>query len=429
MHIAIIGAGAAGCFAAIEIKRRLPKAEVTVFESGQKALAKVAITGGGRCNLTNSFEGVGSVESVYPRGSRLMKRLLKEFSHKDAYRWFEEAGVRLVTQDDHCVFPVSQDAMEIVDTLLGLMKRHGVMLKSRHRITKIEPMEKHGEGLKYMLYVSHGNGLKSETYCFDAVVVTTGGSPRLSGLSMLEPLHLEFVSPVPSLFSFCLEKGPLTELMGTVVEDVAVNVVGTKMKAEGPLLITHWGLSGPAILKLSSYAARYLNEHDYRATISVNWFGATHEEDVAEELSELAVRHAQKQLQSVYPTRFNSRLWSYFIQSCGLRLEQRWAELGRKSFNRLASRLTSFTFDVIGKNRFKDEFVTCGGVSLNNVNPSTLECRQYKNLYFAGEVLDIDAITGGFNLQAAWTTAYVVAKGISASAATASALWSDANSQ
>ncbi|MGM9698526.1 MAG: aminoacetone oxidase family FAD-binding enzyme [Prevotella sp.] len=413
MRIAIIGAGAAGCFVAIEIKRRLPKAEVVVFEGGRKALAKVAITGGGRCNLTNSFEGIGSVETVYPRGARLMKRLLKEFSHLDAYRWFEEAGVRLVTQDDHCIFPVSQDAMEVVNTLLGLMKRNGVTLKTRHRIVKVEPMAKPEEEVGYELHAFTGNNLQSETYRFDSVVVTTGGSPRISGLSMLEPLQLEIISPVPSLFSFCLDKGALTELMGTVVDDTVVSVVGTKMKADGPLLITHWGLSGPAILKLSSYAARYLNEHDYRATITVNWFGSSHEEEVIAELTDLATQHSQKQLQSVYPTRFNSRLWLYFLKSCGLRPEQRWAELGRKSYNRLASRLTSCTFEIVGKNRFKDEFVTCGGVALGNINPSTLECRLHKNLFFAGEVLDVDGITGGYNLQAAWTMAYVVANNIS----------------
>lgn len=416
MRIAIIGAGAAGCFAAIEIKRRLPKSEVIVFESGQKALAKVAITGGGRCNLTNSFEGVGSLDTVYPRGARLMKRLLKEFDQRDAFRWFENAGVKLVTQEDQCVFPVSQDAMEIVYTLIGLMRKYGVVLKTKHRIVSIEPTGNDVDDCKYILSAIPINGLQSENYCFDAVVVTTGGSPRLSGFSMLEPLELDIVAPVPSLFSFCLEKGALTELMGTVVDDAAVSVVGTKMKADGPLLITHWGLSGPAILKLSSYAARYLNEHDYRATITVNWFGSSHEEEVVADLSDLASRHSQKQLQSVYPTRFNSRLWLYFLKSCGLRPEQRWAELGRKSYNRLASRLTSFTLEIVGKNRFKDEFVTCGGVALGNLNPSTLECRQHKNLFFAGEVLDVDAITGGFNLQAAWTMAYVVANNINKSA-------------
>lgn len=414
MRISIIGAGAAGCFAAIEIKRRLPLAEVFVFESGRKALAKVAVTGGGRCNLTNSFEDVGSMETVYPRGSRLMRRLLKEFSHTDAYRWFEQAGVRLLTQDDHCVFPVSQDAMEIVATLLGLMRKHGVVLKTRHRVTDIVP-QKEGETVKYLLSVSDGNTSQTDAYLADAVVVTTGGSPRPEGLSMLAPLQLDIVSPVPSLFSFCLEKSPLLDLMGTVVEDVSVSVVGTKMKAEGPLLVTHWGLSGPAILKLSSYAARWLSERDYHAPISVNWFGGKRETEVVDELVELSVLHGQKQLQSVYPTRFNNRLWTFLLQSCGLRPEQRWAELGRKSFNRLASRLTSFTVEIVGKNRFKDEFVTCGGVSLSNINPSTLECRLHPHVFFAGEVLDIDAITGGFNLQAAWTTAYVVAKSISAS--------------
>lgn len=414
MRISIIGAGAAGCFAAIEIKRRLPLAEVVVFESGRKALAKVAVTGGGRCNLTNSFADVGSMETVYPRGARLMRRLLKEFSYTDAYRWFEQSGVRLLTQDDHCVFPVSQDAMEIVATLLGLMRKHGVVLKTRHRISNIESVEE-GETIKYLLSISDGNTSQTNTYLSDAILIATGGSPRIEGLSMLRSLQLDIISPVPSLFSFCLEKSPLLDLMGTVVEDASVSIVGTKMKADGPLLVTHWGLSGPAILKLSSYAARWLFEHDYQATISVNWFGDARESDVVEELLKLSVLHSQKQLQSVYPTRFNSRLWTFLLQSCGLRPEQRWAELGRKSFNRLASRLTSFTVDVVGKNRFKDEFVTCGGVSLSNINPSTLECRRHPNLYFAGEVLDIDAITGGFNLQAAWTTAYVVAKSISAS--------------
>lgn len=401
MKIAIIGGGAAGCFAAVEIKRRLAEVEVVVYEGGSKALAKVAVTGGGRCNLTNSFEGVRSVEMVYPRGARLMKRLLREFSHEDAYRWFEREGVRLTTQEDHCVFPVSQNAMEIVDKLLWLMRQHGVILKTGHKVVRIEH-----DG-RYTLHFSDGKRAEA-----DVVVVTTGGSPKIEGLKMFDSLGLEIVEPVPSLFSFCLACNTITDMTGTVVEDVQTSIVGTKMKAHGPLLITHKGMSGPAILKLSSYAARFLHDCDYKTKIAVNWFGDANENEVVSGICQLALRHPQKQVQSVYPERFNSRLWLYFLDCAGIRHDMRWSEMGRKSLNRMAAMLTNHTFDVTGRNKFKDEFVTCGGVALSNVNPSTLECRQHKELYFAGEVLDVDAITGGFNLQAAWTMGYVVAKSI-----------------
>ena len=399
MKIAIIGAGAAGCFAAIEIKRRRPEAVVTVYESGRKALAKVAVTGGGRCNLTNSFGGVRSIEAVYPRGARLMKRLLREFSHKDAYEWFEREGIRLTTQEDNCVFPVSQDAMEIVDKLLWLMRRYGVGLKTGYRVERITQDD------VYTLQFSNGESVEA-----DKVVVTTGGSPKLSGLKMLDGLGLDIVDPVPSLFSLCLTNNPITCMTGTVVEDVQTSIVGTRMKAEGPLLITHWGLSGPAILKLSSYGARLLHDCNYKAKIAVNWFGSANENEVMELLYEMSIRHPQKQVQSLYPDRFNSRLWLHLLSCAGIRPDMRWAEMGRKSFNRMAAMLTNHIFDITGKNKFKDEFVTCGGVALSNINPSTLESRQHPGLYFAGEVLDVDAITGGFNLQAAWTMGYIVAK-------------------
>lgn len=414
MKVVIVGAGAAGCFAAVEIKRRMPSADVTVVESGRRPLAKVAVTGGGRCNLTNSFEGVAGMESVYPRGARIMKRLLKEFSHKDAYRWFESAGVRLTTQADHCVFPVSQDAMEIVNTLLNLMRHHDVKSVTQQRITRIERTESDANEVRYRLYAeqtAQGERMFEATH----VVVTTGGSPRIGGMKMYEALGLDIVEPVPSLFSFCLPNHPITQLMGTVVDNTSITLTGTKMKASGPLLITHWGISGPAVLKLSSYAARHLKEHDYKAVVSVNWFGQKTEAEVTEMLLELSIRNAHKQLHSVYPSCLNSRLWMLLLESSGLRGDQRWGELARKSYCRLASRLTSHTLQIDGKNKFKEEFVTCGGVALGNVNASTLECRTLPGVYFAGEVLDVDAITGGFNLQAAWTMAYVVAKSCSES--------------
>lgn len=403
MNVAIIGAGAAGCFAAIQIKRNNPKANVTVYEAGIKPLIKVAITGGGRCNLTNSFDGIRSLDEAYPRGARLLKRLFRTFDYKDVYQWFESEGVSLTTQDDECVFPVSQDAMEIVNTLVRLMRSLGVKLITRHRVAAINHEAEDGE---YLLTFSHGDVAKA-----DAVVVTAGGSPQVRGLEMYEKLGLDIVSPVPSLFSLNLEKNhPMTALMGTVVNDVQARLVGTKLSAFGPLLITHWGVSGPAILKLSSYAARILAENDYKAQVAINWFGQANEAEVTSIITEIAEQNQKKLVSSVWPERFNNRMWCYLIDACGLRQDMRWSELGKKGLNKMVALLTNHTLNIVGKNKYKEEFVTCGGVALSNVNSSTLESKKHPHLYFAGEILDVDAITGGFNLQAAWTMGYVVAE-------------------
>lgn len=403
MNVAIIGAGAAGCFAAIQIKRNNPKANVTVYEAGIKPLIKVAVTGGGRCNLTNSFDGIRSLDEAYPRGARLLKRLFRTFDYKDVYQWFESEGVSLTTQDDECVFPVSQDAMEIVNTLVRLMRSLGVKLITRHRVAAIDHEAEDGE---YLLTFSHGDVAKA-----DAVVVTAGGSPQVRGLEMYEKLGLDIVSPVPSLFSLNLEKNhPMTALMGTVVNDVQARLVGTKLSAFGPLLITHWGVSGPAILKLSSYAARILAENDYKAQVAINWFGQANEAEVMRIITEIAEQNQKKLVSSVWPERFNNRMWCYLIDACGLRQDMRWGELGKKGLNKMVALLTNHTLNIVGKNKYKEEFVTCGGVALSNVNSSTLESKKHPHLYFAGEILDVDAITGGFNLQAAWTMGYVVAE-------------------
>lgn len=419
MKAVIIGAGAAGCFAAIELKRLRPDAEVIVLEKGRRPLAKVAITGGGRCNLTNSFAQVKSLETVYPRGHRLMKRLFHQFSHLDAYQWFEQEGVSLVTQPDQCVFPQSQDAMQIVSTLTFLMKRLGVQLITGANVTKIEPITTDPNSAPQYTVTfttsppsplsppSGGGG------SFTHVLVTTGGHPSPSGFAMLDALHLDIVPPVPSLFSFCIDDKALQALMGIVVEQAQVSLVGTKMKTSGPLLITHWGMSGPAILRLSSLAARLLAEADYRCTIAVNWLSYINNVEVEELLRDYIDRNGQKKVTSLHPDTLNSRLWNYLLQRAGINLDARWNEVQGRLLNRLVNTLTNDQYAVTGKNRFKDEFVTCGGVALSNLNPTTLECRQHPHLYFAGEVTDVDAITGGFNLQAAWTMGYVAAHSIS----------------
>ena len=449
MKIAIVGAGAAGCFCAIELKRRMPSASVEVFEAGPKALAKVAITGGGRCNLTNSFEGISSLSVAYPRGDKLMKRLFRTFDQQSAWEWFENEGVKLVLQEDHCVFPASQDAMEIVDTLLTRMRQTGVVLHTRHKVTGIFPRQEGGYTLStefsgrqslrqaqrpvcsahepvnsvlepVNLLPEPVEGpmsqkplrLDNHEYSADIVVVTTGGSPKLSGMSMLDSLNLEIIPPVPSLFTFNLPGDPVRELMGTVVENASASLAGTRFNACGPLLITHWGMSGPAILKLSSYAARYLAENEYSATLSVNWFGDTGEQDVRERILSLSKDNHQKLILNTHPSELPSRLWSHLVSKSGIRDDARWAELGTKGANRLVNTLINDGYQIRGRTRFKEEFVTCGGVALSNINLSTLESKAHPGLYFAGEVLDVDAITGGFNLQAAWSMGYVVARSV-----------------
>ena len=393
-RIAVIGAGAAGCFCTAELRRLRPEAAIDVYEAGPKPLAKVAVTGGGRCNLTNSFQGIRSLAEAYPRGERLMKRLLKVFSQEDACRWFEAAGVPLVLQEDHCVFPRSQDAMDIVRALLRKMDGAHLHLHT--------PVRSVMSGLTGHLEV--------DGTPYDAVVVTTGGAPK--GLPLLEGLDLEWVPTVPSLFTFTIQDPELRALMGLVTE-ASVSLPGTAFKADGPLLITDWGLSGPAVLKLSSYAARHLAECGYKAPLCVNWTGLR-EEEIRESLRSISKTHPQKQVSNTPPEGLQTRLWSYLMGKSGIRADIRWAELGLKGLNRLVATLTQDSYSIAGKTRFREEFVTAGGVALSNLDPASLQCRKYPGLFFAGEVLDIDAITGGFNLQAAWTTGYVAAHAIAA---------------
>ncbi len=398
-RIAVIGAGAAGCFCTAELRRLLPEAAVDVYEAGPKPLAKVSITGGGRCNLTNSFAGIRSLSEAYPRGERLMKRLLKVFSQEDTCRWFQAAGVPIVLQDDHCVFPRSQDAMDIVRALLRRMDGARLLLRTPVRTILPESPSPSGR-IRYLV---------NETP-YDIVVITTGGAPK--GLPLLDNLDLEWVPTVPSLFTFTIRDTGLRSLMGLVVE-AGVHIPGTGFKAAGPLLITDWGLSGPAVLRLSSYAARYLAENGYESPLCINWTGRA-ESEVRTLLQEISDTNFRKQVSNTPPAGLPARLWEFLLGRSGVRPDIRWTELGAKGFNRLVTILTQDAYTLAGKTKFREEFVTAGGVSLSNIDYSTLQCKKWPGLFFAGEVLDIDAITGGFNLQAAWTTGYVAAHAIAA---------------
>lgn len=382
MKTAIVGGGAAGFFAAINLKEMCPEMQVTIFEKSKKVLAKVEVSGGGRCNCTNSFEAVTDLQQVYPRGHRLLKRLFKTFDYRDAYEWFEAHGVRLTTQDDNCVFPMSQDSHTIINMFLAEAKRHGIEIRTQCKIESLDELKD-----------------------YDFKVITTGGgTASMAGVPTIEA--------VPSLFTFSIEDEALRALMGTVVEDATASIPCTKFKSCGPLLITHWGMSGPAILKLSSHAARELHEHKYQMPLAVNWTSLK-EPEIQQELHEIIIRHPQKQIATIRPLGLPSRLWDYLVaKTLGERAQNRWQNLNQKELNRLTNALCNDQYQIAGRAAFKDEFVTCGGVDLAAVNTNTLESKTLPQLYFAGEVLDVDGVTGGFNFQAAWTTAYVVSMAI-----------------
>ena len=383
MRTAVVGGGAAGFFLAINLKELCPQMEVTIFEKSRKVLAKVEVSGGGRCNCTNSFAAVRDLSEVYPRGHRLMKRLFKTFDYRDAYGWFERHGVRLVTQDDNCVFPASQDSHTIINLFLAEARRHGISIRTESKITSL-----------------------GELADYDFIAITTGGgTAAMAGVPVVEA--------VPSLFTFSIADEDLQAMMGTVVGDATAFIPGTGFRASGPLLITHWGMSGPAILKLSSHAARELHDHHYQMPLSVNWTSRK-DPEILQQLQDIISRHPQKQLNTIRPFDLPSRLWNYLLEkTLGERAKNRWQNLNKKELNRLVNTLCNDSYQIAGRAAFKDEFVTCGGISLAAVNPTTLESKDLPHVYFAGEVLDIDGITGGFNFQAAWTTAYTVAQAIS----------------
>ena len=390
MRTAVVGGGAAGFFLAVNLKEMVPEMEVTILERSERVLAKVEISGGGRCNCTNSFTHVTDLSQVYPRGHRLLKRLFKQFDYRAVYQWFENRGVKLVTQEDDCVFPASQDSHSITGCLLNEAKRQHINICTREKVGSVADLMS----------------------AYDYVAVCTSGSPKAAGLQWLADAGHEIVDTVPSLFSLSIADTALTELMGTVADGVQVMIPGQKMRSEGPLLITHWGVSGPAVLRLSSYAARLLSEADYQVPLSINWTGRK-DAEVQQELLTIMVQQPLKQLQNVRPFGLPTRLWDYLVaKTLGQRATTRWLHLNQKELNRLTNVLTNDVYQTSGRAAFRDEFVTCGGVSLSSVNPATLESRYIPNLYFAGEVLDIDGVTGGFNFQAAWTTAYTVAHSI-----------------
>ncbi len=401
MKIGIIGGGAAGFFSAIQVKENHPDAEVVILEKSQKLLSKVKISGGGRCNVTNGCSSIAELSKAYPRGEKKLKKIFSEFYTQDTIKWFEDRNVPLVTQEDNCVFPVSQDSQSIIDCFMKESERLGIQIETGRMVEELVPEP---DSIKILF---RGNEL---VHTFDKVIVATGGSPKKEGLLWLENLGHKIETPVPSLFTFNMPQESVTELMGIVVERTLTSIQGTKLKSDGPLLITHWGMSGPSVLKLSAFGARILAEAGYKAKLQVNWVNVQSYETVMRELKNIIQTAAKKQIQNYRAYLLPERLWHFLIHKIEIPLTKKWNELSKKELNKLCNILTNDIYSVEGKTTFKEEFVTCGGVSLDSINFATMESKVVPNLYFAGEVMDVDGITGGYNFQAAWTTGYIAGK-------------------
>ncbi len=401
MKVAIIGAGASGCFAGANIPFS-PGTEVTIFEKTGKALQKVKVSGGGRCNTTHECFDIPELLTRYPRGKQLLRKSLYRFSPKDTIKWFAERGVRLKTEEDGRMFPVTDDSQTIIDCIWQEMVRNKIQVFYHKALTGIERSDN-----KLILHFAD-----TSTYTADVVLITTGGFPKKEQYKWIEALGHTVQTPVPSLFTFNIPKHPLTELMGVSVPEANVRIAGTKISEHGPLLITHWGLSGPAVLKTSAIAARELADRNYEFDTQINWLNDMTDNDLKEILQQQRQEHGKQLIYGKNPFDLPKRLWEYLLHQCGVTEATKWGELPAAAQNKLIEKLLRDRYGVKGKTTYKEEFVTCGGLSLNEIDPQTMESRIVPGLYFAGELLDVDGITGGYNFQHAWSSGFIAAQSI-----------------
>lgn len=401
--VAIIGAGAAGFFTAVNAARQNPNLDITIYEKSRNILSKVRVSGGGRCNVTHHCFNPEQLARAYPRGGKMLRWSFEEFQPQNTIEWFGKRGVKLKAEEDGRMFPVTDDSETIITCLVQEAEKYGVRVVNQSPVKRIEPLTQSG----FRLHMA-----KQKPVFANVVVVATGGSNRAEAYQWLQDLGHSVQPPVPSLFTFNFRNKIFADLAGLSVENARVQIKEARLAETGPVLITHWGLSGPAVLKLSARAARRLHQLEYRYTVEVNWLHPLNEEQARMQLLELREKNAKKQAgkQATFP--FPNRLWARFLELAGIASEKRWAELSNKELHKLTAELVRGSYAVQGKTTYKEEFVTCGGISLSEVNPGTLESKIVPELYFVGEVLDIDGITGGFNFQAAWTNGWLAAKDI-----------------
>lgn len=404
-EIIIIGGGAAGFFCAVNCARLNPEAKVTILEKSSRLLSKVRVSGGGRCNVTHHCFDNRELVKNYPRGEKELHSAFDRFAVKQTIEWFGDRGVKLKTEEDGRMFPVTDTSQTIIDCLLEEAHHYNVQIITNCNVVKIIP-----DTAKKNFTLTFANG---ESVTCDKLVIATGGNPKESAYEWLcEPGHT-IEKPIPSLFTFNIPEKKLTELMGLSVPQARIRIANTKLESIGPILITHWGLSGPAVLKLSAWGAKLLNELNYNFTIRINWLPKLNEEKLRIELDNISKEHIAKKIFNTKPFDLPKRLWEYLLNKAEVNYELRWADMPKKKLNILVNLLINDEYKVAGKTTFKEEFVTCGGINLKEVDFKTMQSIKVPNLYFAGEVLNIDALTGGFNFQNAWTTGWLAAQDIS----------------
>lgn len=400
--LVVIGGGAGGFFCAVNAARLSRNLSVTILEKTSKILSKVKISGGGRCNVTHALYDIVELSRRYPRGQNFVKKTLHQFFTTDTIQWFEQRGVKLKAEKDGRMFPVTDSSQTIIDCLLQEANLYGVDLRMN---TEVSGLKRENE--QWVIQLANGQSLSADYVC-----LATGGYPKAFMFQWLQNLGHHFAEPVPSLFTFNLPKHPITELMGVSVEEARVKIEGSKLVEEGPVLITHWGLSGPAVLRLSAWGARELAEKNYHFKVHVSWLPAYHEQRLKEEFVQWRKSQASKKMAKLNPG-LPARPWQFLLEQSGVQDDWRLADLPAKAENSLIRNLIDYQVEVKGKTTFKEEFVTAGGISLAEVDANTLMSKKVPNLFFAGEVLDVDGITGGFNFQHAWTSGWIAAKTIS----------------
>lgn len=405
-QVIVIGAGAAGFFCAINAARLHPSLQVTILEKSSKVLSKVKVSGGGRCNVTHACFEIGELSKRYPRGEHFVRKAFHQFFTTDTIQWFQERGVQLKAEADGRMFPVSNSSQTIIDCLLKEVNRYGVEILMNRAVQQLK-----FEAGKWQVKISNHEIMEADFVC-----VASGGFPKLQQFDWLKETNHSIVSPVPSLFTFNIPNHPITKLMGVVVPEATIKIQASKLKNTGPLLITHWGMSGPCVLKLSAWGARELQEKNYDFSIVVNWLKDAKEQELKDKLQAIRNSNGSQKICNQNLFQLPGRLWQFLLEEAGCKDEWRWADLPSKEQNKLIQLLCNHPFQVKGKTTFKEEFVTAGGIDLKQVDPNTMQSKLHPRLFFAGEILDVDGITGGFNFQHAWTSGFIAAKAIASMA-------------
>ena len=429
----VIGGGAAGFFCAINAARMNPALEVIILEKSNKVLSKVRVSGGGRCNVTHACFEIPDMIKKYPRGANFVKKAFHQFFTIDTIHWFEERGVKLKAEPDGRMFPVSNSSQTIIDCLLREAERYHInvqmgtevkgvkpemsIVSSEKAVTSVHNNANSQHGNKFVLELCVGGAKDYRLMTTDYLCIACGGYPKASMFDWLKETGHAVEDPVPSLFTFNMPGNTITELMGISVPNAKVKIAGSKLEIEGPLLITHWGLSGPAILKLSAWGARDFALNGYEFTTVINWLPMYNEQTLKEKFDVLRFEMAGQKIMNKNPLGLPARLWEYFLLQQGIKEQTRWADLPAALQHKLVKMICAQECTVKGKTTFKEEFVTAGGIKLNEVDPNTMMSKRMPGLFFAGEILDVDGVTGGFNFQHAWTSGWIAGKNIAAAMA------------